>query len=92
MITTNQSRAITEIRFICWSSPQEQKVFQKDSIYTDNELFAEAIEMLEVLVKDGSKSARVYRTLGDRYLQVELPDLAEPQYIQAVKLAIALGI
>lgn len=65
----------------------EAKTLALADLYIGQELIAEAIELLEVAVAKGSKTAAVYYTLGDLYAQVELLRQAEGNYLKAVELA-----
>ena len=56
-------------------------------LYQNYDLKAEAIELLEELVKWGSQTAAVYQLLGDLYLQVGLSQQAKSPYLQALELA-----
>ncbi len=56
-------------------------------LYQSYDLKAEAIELLEELVKQGSQTAAVYQLLGDLYLQVGLSQQAKSAYLQALELA-----
>ncbi len=56
-------------------------------LYRSHELNAEAIELLEGLVKQGSQITAVYQLLGDIYLQVGLSRLAKGRYLTALQLA-----
>ena len=56
-------------------------------LYRSNNLNADAIDLLEELVKKGSRSTAVYQLLGSIYQQVELNLLARERYLTALKLA-----
>lgn len=56
-------------------------------LYQSYDLKAEAIELLEGLVKRGSETAAVYQLLGDLYLQVGLNQQAKSPYLQALEIA-----
>lgn len=56
-------------------------------LYQSYDLKAEAIELLEGLVKQGSETAAVYQLLGDLYLQVGLNQQAKTPYLQALEIA-----
>lgn len=72
--------------------PNEEKVLRDlYSIYSSKKLIAETMDMLEKLVREGSKTAKVYRLLGDIYLGQTLLDLAKQRYETAAKLAEAAG-
>jgi tetratricopeptide (TPR) repeat protein len=58
-------------------------------LYIGYELRAEAIETLEALVKEGSQTAAVYRTLGALYEEVGLSRLALTRYLKTAELAAA---
>ena len=58
-------------------------------LYSSEGLFAEAIATLETLANQGSKSAAVYRILGELYWQVGLPLLAANSYKMAIELAVS---
>jgi tetratricopeptide (TPR) repeat protein len=65
----------------------DEKAIKLAEVYSKNELFTEAIETLAGAVKNGSRSVPVHLMLGDLYLQVELPSLAEVPYQQVMTLA-----
>ena len=56
-------------------------------LYQSYDLKAEAIQLLEGLVKQESQTAAVYQLLGDLYLQVGLNQQAKSPYLQALELA-----
>ncbi len=56
-------------------------------LYESYNLKAEAIELLEGLVKQGNQTVAVYQILGDLYLQVGLIQQAKSPYLQAFELA-----
>jgi tetratricopeptide (TPR) repeat protein len=56
-------------------------------LYQGYDLKAEAIELLEGLVKRGSQTTAVYQILGDLYLQVGLSQQAKTSYLKALELA-----
>ena len=56
-------------------------------LYQSYDLKAEAIELLEGFVKQGSQTAAVYQLLGDLYLQVGLNQPAKSSYLQALEIA-----
>jgi len=56
-------------------------------LYIKYDLKAEAIETLEPLVKTGSPTAAMYRTLGQLYWRIGVPTLAESPYLNAIELA-----
>ncbi len=57
------------------------------NLYIGYDLKAEAIETLEALVKQGSQTATVHRTLGKLYQEVGLIRLALTRYLRAAELA-----
>ncbi len=65
----------------------EAKAFAQAQLYAGQNLTAEAIEILESLVDQGSKQAVVHQTLADLYAQIGLILLAEPRYLEAIELA-----
>lgn len=56
-------------------------------LYQSYNLKAEAIELLEGLMKQGNQTAAVSQLLGDLYLQVGLSQQAKSAYLQALELA-----
>jgi tetratricopeptide (TPR) repeat protein len=56
-------------------------------LYRGYGLYADAVEVLEGLVKQDSQIATVYQLLGDTYLEIGLPQLAKKPYEKALKLA-----
>ena len=66
---------------------KEDKAFLMSDVYKDKKLNAEMREMLETLVREGSQKAKVYRLLGELYLQQGLIDFAKVRYETAVRLA-----
>ncbi|WP_017716415.1 tetratricopeptide repeat protein [Kamptonema formosum] len=65
----------------------DDKAIKLAEVYRENELFTEAIETLAGAVKNGSRSVPVHLMLGELYLKVKLPGLAEAPYQQALTLA-----
>ncbi|NEQ83521.1 MAG: hypothetical protein F6K26_25975 [Moorea sp. SIO2I5] len=65
---------------------QEQEAFILAYFYRGNELNAEAIQILEGLVKSGSQTTTVYQLLGDIYQQVGLSLMAKEVYGQGLAL------
>jgi len=55
-------------------------------LYRSHELYGDAIEVLEELVKQGSQSFGIYQLLGDVYLETGLPPLAKKSYYKALEL------
>jgi tetratricopeptide (TPR) repeat protein len=67
--------------------PSEEEVIALAFHYTENNLYAEAIEILNSLVNNGSQKPDVYRILGDFYAQSGLNLLAEESYLKAIEKA-----
>ncbi len=65
----------------------EEKGLILAQLYRGYELYAEAIEVLEKLVKQDSQIVAVYQLLGDTYLETRLPHFAKKPYEKALKLA-----
>jgi hypothetical protein len=55
-------------------------------LYRGYKLYADAILVLEDLVKKGSQTVAIYQLLGDIYLETGLPQLAQKPYEKALKL------
>ncbi|MEQ9485521.1 hypothetical protein [Coleofasciculus sp. F4-SAH-05] len=66
---------------------EEDKKIDLAVHYTENNLYAEAIEILNSLVNNGSQKSYVYRILGDFYAQSGLNLLAEESYLKAIEKA-----
>lgn len=66
---------------------EEAKTLALVDLYIGQELIAEAIEQLEILVAKDSKTAAIYCILGDLYAQVKLLYTAEKSYLKAFELA-----
>jgi len=60
-------------------------------LYAGHGLIAEAVEILEGLVEEGSQQAAIHQALADLYGEIGLTLLAEPRYLEAVELAEAEG-
>jgi len=56
-------------------------------LYRGYGLYADAVEVLEGLIKKGSQVVTVYQLLGDTYLEIGLPQLAKKPYKKALELA-----
>ena len=69
----------------------DAKAFALAQLYAGNQLYAEAIELLENSVSANDQSTNVYRALGDMYQQVGLLMQAESRYLRAVEIAEAVG-
>ena len=60
-------------------------------VYMKSELRAEAIDLLEAVVEEGSQMAAIYLTLGELYVEVGLSLKAKPFYLRAIELASEAG-
>jgi tetratricopeptide (TPR) repeat protein len=69
----------------------DEKALKIAELYQTNELLTEAIESLQSAVKNQSGSVPIYQLLGDLYIEVGLPSLAEAPYQQALNLATTLN-
>lgn len=58
-----------------------------DAIYVSENLLSETIEMLKMATTNIRQNPTLYRVLGDRYLEVWLPNEAKREYIKASELA-----
>ena len=68
--------------------PQDEAAYlDLNSIYKARNLLGKSIATLEARVEAGSNNASVYRTLGDRYLEADLPGYAKRKYEMAARLA-----
>ncbi|MDJ0600389.1 MAG: tetratricopeptide repeat protein [Crocosphaera sp.] len=68
-------------------SPEEKGLILAQ-LYRGYELYTDAIEVLEELVKQESQIVAVYQLLGDSYLTTGLPHFAKKPYEKALELAI----
>jgi tetratricopeptide (TPR) repeat protein len=84
-VVSQVQAAAEEIKTLNWT--EEEKALALANEYSDRNLYAEAIATLEVLIKQGSTTLVVYRTLGDFYGSTGLNLIAEQNYIKAIKLA-----
>lgn len=66
---------------------EEDKAIALAHEYAENDLFAEAIDTLEGLVKGDTTKPEVYRSLGAFYGASGLNLLAERRYLRAIELA-----
>ncbi|MGB3239975.1 MAG: tetratricopeptide repeat protein [Geitlerinemataceae cyanobacterium] len=60
-------------------------------VYADNDLFSEAIEILEMAIDNGNRSAAIYLQLGQLYNETGLSFKAEEAYWEAIELATTEG-
>ncbi|MGV0025731.1 hypothetical protein [Phormidesmis priestleyi] len=65
----------------------EAKALTLADFYAEQELMNNAIQTLETLAKQGSKTVAVYQMLGEFYERVELSLLAKNHYGKALELA-----
>ena len=69
----------------------EESYLDLDTVYMSYGLLTQSIEVLTAQVEAGSVTPAIYLTLGDRYLEAGLPNLAQPLYRTAIKLAQKIG-
>lgn len=67
----------------------EAKTIALAHLYRSNYLNADAIDLLEGLVKKGSDKVAIFQLLGSIYQRVGLNLLAKERYLEGLKLAIA---
>ena len=65
----------------------EAKALTLADFYAEQELMSDAIQTLETLAKQGSKTVAVYQMLGEFYERVDLSLLAKGRYGKALELA-----
>lgn len=65
----------------------DARMFALAHLYRSNKLNADAIDVLEGLVKKGSQNGSVFHLLGNIYQDVGLNQLARERYLMGVKLA-----
>ncbi len=58
-----------------------------ETVFRSKNLLGEAIEVLKERIDAGTNNATLHRLLGDRYLEVGLPEKAKSLYIKATALA-----
>lgn len=68
-------------------SKDEAAYLDLDSVYMSYGLLSQSIDSLKARIEAGSAAPEIYVTLGDRYLEAGLPNLAKPLYQNAIKLA-----
>jgi hypothetical protein len=71
--------------------PSEGEAFALAQLYAGHGLIAKAVQILEGLIEDGCQQVAVHQALADLYAQIGLALLAEPRYVEALKLAEAQG-
>jgi hypothetical protein len=69
--------------------PDRVKALQSAFFYIGSDLKSEAIEVLEALINSGVKESYVYRKLGNLYWETGVNLIAETNYLNAHKVAIA---
>lgn len=65
----------------------DEKAIEIAELYQQNDLLTEAIEILKSTANNRNQNIIFYEMLGDLYLKVNLPKLAETPYKQALDLA-----
>lgn len=65
----------------------EAETYSTAQLYIKEGLVAEAIQILETMVEQGSQQATVHQSLADLYAQIGLLLLAGPRYKEALELA-----
>lgn len=65
----------------------EARALTLADFYAEQELMSDAIQTLEALAKQGSKTVAVYQMLGEFYERVDLSLLAKGRYGKALELA-----
>ena len=70
---------------------ESANTFALAQMYASHSLYAEAIEMLEVLARQDNQTASVYRVLGELYQKVGLFPLAESRHTRALEVANSVG-
>ena len=73
------------------SFSSEAEAFAVAQLYAGSGLVAEAVEILEGLVEEGSEQAAVHQALAEFYVSIGLSPLAESRYLEAIQLAEAEG-
>jgi hypothetical protein len=81
-----QAKAIIERIQSLNLSPDDLAV-DLENLYKANDLLTEAIEVLKERIQAKTQNPTIYRALGDRYLDVGLPQLASPKYRIAMQYA-----
>lgn len=70
---------------------EEAYTLALSDLYIQNDLRAEAIALLEATLDKGIQTTALYRQLGNLYVHIGIPNLAEATYLKAVELARASG-
>ena len=90
LINENQAQQVKQIaqRLDNLNFPEDESAYlDLDSVYMSYGLLSQSIELLTTRVEAGSTTPEIFITLGDRYLEAGLPNLAKPLYQKAIKLA-----
>jgi len=69
----------------------EAAAFDFNTIYLSHNLQDEAVKLLQSRIEAGTPDPAIFRTLGDRYLDANLPHLAKPMYKRAEALAASVN-
>ncbi len=93
ILPENESRRVKDAvkRLERLGLPDEARLYAAALLYLGNELTAEAIDILEPLVRGKARGAGVFLTLGECYRKVGLVLPAEERYAKALALAKAAG-
>lgn len=84
-----QEKVLNEVKTINQLTlSTEEKSIILAQLYRSYELYSDAINVLEDLIKQGSQTLIVYQLLGETYLDTKLPQLAKNPYEKALQLAI----
>ncbi|SRR5579883_358828 len=67
-------------------SPDDQAI-DISTAYMSQDFLTEAISVLQARIQAGSQNPRIFRFLGDRFLDAGLPEQAKQQYTKAFALA-----
>lgn len=70
-----------------WGLSLDDTALELEATYVGRGLLDEAIMLLKSRVQRGSRNPQLHQKLGDRYLEADLPELAQNQYEQAKQLA-----
>ncbi len=82
----NVRDAIRQVRAL--NLPKDEStLLDIDSIYAAHNLLTERIDNLVGRISAGSQNPRIFRLLGDCFLEADLPDSAKSNYLTAEKLA-----
>lgn len=89
LVSQQRAEKVREVikRLEALNMPKDELAIDINYVYEAENLLNEAIEVLEAQVKAGSQNSTIYRLLGERYLEVNLPDFAKQAYLKAMRLA-----